>query len=52
MVAYSSTSFGILFVSVFKIFHLRPACRRLLLEAEAEPPESATRATTSSLASP
>jgi hypothetical protein len=37
MVAYSSTSFGILFVSVFKIFHLRPVRRKLLLEAEAEP---------------
>jgi hypothetical protein len=36
MVAYSSTSFGILFVSFFKIFHLRPTKRRLLLEAEAE----------------
>lgn len=35
MAAYSSTSFGILFVSVFKIFHLRPVRRRLLLEAEA-----------------
>jgi hypothetical protein len=37
MVAYSSTSFGILFVSFFKIFHLRPLRRRLLLEAEAQP---------------
>ncbi len=36
MVAYSSTAFGILFVSFFKIFHLRPASRRFLLEAEAE----------------
>ena len=35
MAAYSSTSFGIIFVSVFKIFHLRPARRKLLLEAEA-----------------
>jgi hypothetical protein len=34
MAAYSSTSFGILFVSVFKIFNLRPVRRRLLLEAE------------------
>ncbi|HHY86974.1 MAG TPA: hypothetical protein GYA07_15775 [Verrucomicrobia bacterium] len=34
MAAYSSTSFGIIFVSVFKIFHLRPARRKLLLEAE------------------
>jgi hypothetical protein len=36
MAAYSSTSFGIIFVSFFKIFHLRPARRRLLLEVEAE----------------
>jgi hypothetical protein len=35
MAAYSSTSFGILFVVVFKILHLRPAKRTLLLEAEA-----------------
>jgi hypothetical protein len=35
MAAYSSTSFGIIFVSIFKICHLRPARRRLLLEAEA-----------------
>jgi hypothetical protein len=34
MAAYSSTSFGILFVSVFKIFNLRPVRRRLLLESE------------------
>ncbi len=34
MAAYSSTSFGIVFVVVFKIFHLRPARRTLLLEAE------------------
>jgi hypothetical protein len=37
MAAYSSTSFGIIFVSVFKIFHLRPAKRKLLLEAENTP---------------
>ena len=37
MVAYSSTSFGILFVSFFKIFHLRPVRRHLLMEAETEP---------------
>jgi hypothetical protein len=35
MAAYSSTSFGIIFVSVFKIFNLRPLRRKLLLEAEA-----------------
>lgn len=34
MGAYSSTSFGIVFVSIFKIFQLRPARRKLLLEAE------------------
>jgi hypothetical protein len=38
MAAYSSTSFGIIFVSVFKIFHLRPLKRKLLLEAENIPP--------------
>jgi len=35
MAAYSSTSFGILFVSCFKILNLRPLRRKLLLEAEA-----------------
>ncbi len=39
MAAYSSTSFGIIFVSVFKIFHLRPVRRKLLMEAEASSPE-------------
>ena len=34
MAAYSSTSFGIIFCSVFKIFHLRPLRRQLLLESE------------------
>lgn len=34
MAAYSSTSFGIVFVCVFKIFNLRPVRRKLLLEAE------------------
>jgi len=34
MAAYSSTSFGIIFVSAFKIFNLRPLRRSLLLEAE------------------
>lgn len=41
MAAYSSTSFGILFVSIFKICHLRPLCRRLLLESELERPSPA-----------
>jgi len=40
MAAYSSTSFGIIFVSVFKIFHLRPLRRILLLEAEATPAQT------------
>jgi len=35
MAAYSSTSFGIIFVSFFKIVNLRPVRRKLLLEAEA-----------------
>ncbi len=43
MAAYSSTSFGIVFVCVFKIFHLRPARRKLLLEAETSSPEPAVR---------
>lgn len=34
MAAYSSTSFGIIFVVIFKIFHLRPLRRQLLMEAE------------------
>ena len=51
MVAYSSTSFGILFVSFFKIFHLRPTRRRLVMEAEAESPTAAPTAATPSLAS-
>jgi hypothetical protein len=38
MAAYSSTSFGIIFVSIFKIFHLRSTRRKLLLEAEASSP--------------
>ena len=37
MAAYSSTSFGIIFVSIFKIFHLRPLRRKLVLESEAIP---------------
>jgi hypothetical protein len=35
MAAYSATSFGILFVVLFKVVHLRPARRKLLMEAEA-----------------
>ncbi|HLP78478.1 MAG TPA: hypothetical protein VK327_16360, partial [Candidatus Paceibacterota bacterium] len=41
MAAYSATSFGILFVVVFKVLHLRPARRKLLLEAESTAPETA-----------
>jgi len=44
MAAYSSTAFGIIFVVIFKIFHLRPARRKLLLAAET--PEPATAAPT------
>jgi hypothetical protein len=44
MAAYSSTSFGIIFVSFFKIFHLRPARRKLLLEAESLPAERVSAA--------
>jgi hypothetical protein len=42
MAAYSSTSFGIIFVSVFKIFHLRPERRKLLLQSETEPAATAS----------
>ncbi len=42
MAAYSSTSFGIIFVSVFKIFNLRPVRRRLLMQSEEQPPQPAT----------
>jgi hypothetical protein len=41
MAAYSATSFGILFVVLFKVLHLRPARRKMLLEAEAAPLEAA-----------
>jgi hypothetical protein len=34
MAAYSSTSFGIIFVVIFKIFNLRPVRRNLLFETE------------------
>lgn len=36
MIAYSSTSFGVIFVSVLKIFHIRPLRRRLILESEVQ----------------
>lgn len=34
MSAYASTCFGIVFVSIVKIFHVRPYRRRLILDAE------------------
>jgi hypothetical protein len=37
MAAYSSTSFGIIFVSLFKIFNLRPVRRQLLMLSEMQP---------------
>ena len=49
MAAYSSTSFGIIFVSTFKILNLRPTRRKLVLEAEANS-EPAMRASTPVLA--
>jgi hypothetical protein len=52
MAAYSSTSFGIVFVSIFKIFHLRPLRRKLLLEAETAPPERPAPALASRYATP
>jgi hypothetical protein len=55
MVAYSSTSFGIIFVSIFKIFHLRPLRRLYLMEAEADSvrgPETVGRAPIPTLATP
>ena len=52
MAAYSSTSFGIIFVSIFKIFHLRPFRRKLLLESEMEPVRSETPEPARALAAP
>jgi hypothetical protein len=37
MAGYSSTSFGIIFVSILKIFHVRPLRRKLILESELNP---------------
>ncbi|MSU35894.1 MAG: hypothetical protein EXS36_12480 [Pedosphaera sp.] len=37
MMAYASTSFGIIFVSVLKIFHVRPLRRHLIMESELQP---------------
>jgi hypothetical protein len=52
MAAYSSTSFGIVFVSVFKIFNLRPVRRRLLLEAETGAAQPLAPGVTTRLATP
>jgi hypothetical protein len=52
MAAYSSTSFGIIFVSIFKIFNLRPLRRQLLLEAENFPTEGYAPTATPSTARP
>jgi hypothetical protein len=49
MAAYSSTSFGIIGVSAFKIFHLRPVRRKLLLESEAAGSEPLVPATSRTL---
>ncbi len=52
MAAYSSTSFGIIFVSIFKIFNLRPVRRTLLLEAEAAPAQPLAPAIAPGFATP
>jgi hypothetical protein len=52
MAAYSSTSFGIIFVSAFKIFNLRPLRRKLLLEAEAASVEALAPVGAAKLATP
>jgi hypothetical protein len=52
MAAYSSTSFGIIFVSVFKIFNLRPVRRKLVMESEAASPETVAPAPRAVLVKP
>jgi hypothetical protein len=52
MAAYSSTSFGIIFVSLFKIVNLRPTRRKLLMEAEMQAAQAAARGATPSLVTP
>ncbi len=37
MAAYASTSFGIIFVSILKIFHIRPLRRELIMQSEEAP---------------
>ena len=36
MMAYASTAFGIIFVSVLKIFHVRPLRRQLIMDMESQ----------------
>jgi hypothetical protein len=52
MAAYSSTSFGIIFVSFFKIFNLRPARRKMILEAESASEETIGAGARPSFATP
>jgi len=52
MAAYSSTSFGILFVVFFKVLFLRPARRTMLLESEYTPAPSEPVAPTHTFATP
>src|SRR6185503_11574729 len=52
MAAYSSTSFGILFVVLFKVVHLRTARRHLLLESEADTSMRVAPPTQTTLAAP
>jgi len=52
MAAYSSTSFGIIFVVIFKIFHLRPLRRIYVLESEALAPASLPSTAVPSIATP
>lgn len=52
MAAYSSTSFGIIFVSIFKIFHVRPARRKWLLESEAQAAQAAVHGAAPTLVTP
>jgi hypothetical protein len=52
MAAYSSVAFGIIFVVIFKIFHLRPARRKLLLEAELADVTAATPAPPPTVSTP
>jgi hypothetical protein len=48
MAAYGSTSFGIIFVSFFKIFNLRPVRRQLLMQSEMQPVAPITTTTAES----